>query len=77
MPVEIKELIIKATIAVDWDNQTIKENKENIVCLVLPGREDIETYVEGYFRQHNTKSLRFDQSKLSAFLIEWQTSLLK
>ena len=77
MPVEIRELIIKATIALDWDNQTVKENKENIVCLMLPGREDIATYVEGYFRQHNTKTLEFDQSKLSAFLIEWQASLLK
>ena len=77
MPVEIKELIIRATIALDWDNQTIKENKENIVCLILPAREDIERHVEEYFRQHNTKSLRFDQSKLSAFLIEWQASLLK
>ena len=77
MPVEIRELIIKASIALDWDNQTVKENKETIVCLRLPGKEDIATYVEGYFRQNNTKALMFDQSTLSAFLIEWQASLLK
>ena len=77
MPVEIKELTIKATIAIDWDNQTVKEDKENIVCLRLPNKEDIKTYVNGYFRQHSTKTLVFDQSKLSAFLVKWQASLLK
>ncbi|MEP6926057.1 MAG: DUF5908 family protein [Ginsengibacter sp.] len=77
MPVEIRELIIKATIALDWENQTVQENQENIVCLRLPGKESIATYVEEYFRQHEAKELKFDQSTLTAFLVEWQDSLLK
>ena len=77
MPVEIRELTIKATLALDCDNQTIKENDENIVCLRLPDNEKISKYVEQYFKQNKSRSIEFDQSKLSAFLAEWQASLLK
>ena len=77
MPVEIRELVIKAVVALDWDNKTVTETKENIVCLRLPADKDIAAYVNEYFREHNSKTLLFDQSKLSAFLIEWQASLLK
>ena len=77
MPVEIRELIIKATVAIDWDNQTVQENNDNIVCLKLPGKKEIKKYARGYFKQQNSKTLEFDQSKLSDFLVEWQASLLK
>ena len=77
MPVEIRELVIKAVVALDWDKKTAEETKENIVCLRLPANEDISEYVREYFREHNSKTLLFDQSKLCAFLIEWQSSLLK
>ena len=77
MPVEIRELVIKALVALDWDHKTVEETKENIVCLRLPAEDDIAAYVREYFRKHNYKTLEFDQSKLSAFLVEWQASLLK
>jgi hypothetical protein len=77
MPVEIRELTIKATLAVDWENQTVSENKEKIVCLILPTGQDIAAYVERYFKKHKAKTLPFDQSRLSAFLLEWQVSLVK
>ena len=77
MPVEIRELVIKATIALDWENKTVKETEENIVCLKLRDDKDIATYVKEYFNQHKAKTLSFDQSELSAFLLEWQASLLK
>ncbi|MEP7143121.1 MAG: DUF5908 family protein [Ferruginibacter sp.] len=77
MPVEIRELVIKAQVALDWENKTATGAEENIVCLRLPGDKDIATYVKEYFRQHKAKTLLFDQSKLSAFLVEWQGSLLK
>ena len=77
MPVEIREVIIKATLALDRENQTVSENKENIVCLILPTGEDMVAYVKRYFKKHKAKTLSFDQSKLSTFLLEWQASLVK
>ena len=77
MPVEIRELVIKALVALDWENKTVTETEENIVCLKLPGEKQIAIYVEEYFRQRRAKTLMFDQSQLSAFLLEWQASLLK
>lgn len=77
MPVEIRELVIKALVALDWENKTVTETGENIVCLKLPGDKHIGAYVQGYFEQHKAKVLSFDQSKLSAFLSEWQASLLR
>lgn len=77
MPVEIRELVIKAMVALDWENKTVNETEENIVCLRLPGDKAIAAYVNEYFMLHKAKTLLFDQSKLSAFLIEWQASLLK
>ena len=64
-------------VALDWENKTVNEAEENIVCLRLPGDKAIATYVNEYFMQHKAKTLLFDQSKLSAFLIECQASLLK
>ncbi|MBC7886327.1 MAG: hypothetical protein H7Z13_00450 [Ferruginibacter sp.] len=77
MPVEIRELTIKAMVALDWENKTVKETDENIVCLKLPGDKHIAAYVKEYFRQTRSKTVMFDQSKLAAFLSEWQASLLK
>ncbi|MEO8763411.1 MAG: DUF5908 family protein [Ginsengibacter sp.] len=77
MPVEIKELIIKATIAIDWENQTVEENQESTVYMKLPGKEEIKKYVKGYFRQQNSRILEFDQSKLADFLVKWQASFLE
>jgi len=77
MPVEIRELVIKAVVALDWENKTVNETEENIVCLKLPGDKAIAAYVQEYLSQHKAKALWFDQSKLSAFLMEWQDSLLK
>lgn len=77
MPVEIREITIKAMVAFDWENKTVKEIEENIVCLKLPGNKVISAYVKEYFKQHKAKTKLFDQSKLSAFLLEWQASLLK
>jgi hypothetical protein len=55
----------------------VSENKENIVCLILPTGEDIATYVKTYFKKRKAKTVSFDQAKLSAFLLEWQASLVK
>ncbi|MGI8584254.1 MAG: hypothetical protein ACR2KX_18835 [Chitinophagaceae bacterium] len=77
MPVEISELVIKAIVALDWDTKTLEQTKENIVCLRLPSNEVIDAYVKEYFRESKNKTLVFDQSKLSSFLVEWQASLLK
>ncbi len=72
MPVEIRELVIKAVVAVDWENKTIDESKENIVC----AKEDVAGYVNEYFRKNNSRTLLFDQSKLCDFILEWQASLV-
>jgi hypothetical protein len=77
MPVEIRELVIKALVALDWENKTATGTEENIICLKLPGDKQIANYVKQYFRQQKAKTLLFDQSKLAAFLLEWQASLLK
>jgi hypothetical protein len=77
MPIEIRELVIKATVALDWENKTVTEMEENIVCLRLPGDKYIAAYVKQYFKQQRLKALSFDQLKLTAFLVEWQASLLK
>lgn len=77
MPVEIKELVIKATVAFDWENKTITDTGEDIVCLQLPAEKKIALYVHEYFNQHKAVSLTFDAGKLTAFLMEWQASLLK
>ncbi len=77
MPVEIKELVIRATVALDWENKTIAQTEENIVCLRLPQPKAIEAYVYEYFQQQKAKTLIFDQSKLSLFLLEWQATLVK
>jgi hypothetical protein len=77
MPVEIRELVIKATVALDWENKTVTEGEENIVCLRLRDEKAIAMYVKQYFEQQRAKTLSFDQSKLAAFLVEWQASLLK
>lgn len=77
MPVEIRELVIKAMVALDWENKTVTEAEQDIVCLRLPDEKAIANYVKQYFEQQKAKTLSFDQSKLSIFLAEWQTSLLK
>ncbi len=77
MPVEIRELVIKATVALDWENKTVQETNENIVCIKWPGEKAIAVYVEAYFNQYKEKELMFDQSRLRAFLLEWQASLIK
>ena len=77
MPVEIKELVIKATVALDWENKTITDTGDDIVCLRLPDEKKIALYVREYFSQYKAATLTFDESKLSAFLMEWQASLLK
>ena len=77
MPVEIKELVIKALVAFDCENKTVTATNENIVCLTLPDNKQIAGYVGALFNQHKAKTISFDQSKLTAFLIEWQASLLK
>ena len=45
MPVEIKELVIKATVALDWENKTITDTGDDIVCLRLPDEKKIALYV--------------------------------
>jgi hypothetical protein len=77
MPVEIKELVIKATVALDWENKTITDTGDDIVCLRLPSEKKIALYVHEFFSQHKAETLTFDESKLSAFLVEWQAFLLK
>lgn len=77
MPVEIKELVIKALVAFDCENKTITPVAENIVCLTLPDNKQIAVYVSAFFNQHKAKTMSFDQLKLTAFLLEWQASLLK
>jgi hypothetical protein len=77
MPVEIKELVIKATVAIDWENKTVTETGDDIVCLRLPNQKVITNYVSQYFNQERAKTLSFDQATLAVFLAEWQTSLLK
>jgi Family of unknown function (DUF5908) len=76
MPVEIKELIIKATVAVDWENQTVSTVSEDEVCLKFPVNKEIVSYVKKYFKKNKTKKLLFDKSELSSFLIEWKDSLI-
>jgi Family of unknown function (DUF5908) len=76
MPIEIKELVIKATIALDCENKTATQVPENIICLRLPNEKGIKTYVNEYFNRHKAKTLMFDQQQLAAFIIEWQASLL-
>ena len=77
MPVEIRELIIKATVALDWENKTVQETNENIVCIKWPGEKAITVYVEDYFNQQKERELMFDESKLREFLLDWQASLVK
>ena len=77
MPIEIRELVIKATVALDWDNKTVNETQENIVCLRLPSEEQISRYVRDYFMKNESKTLVFDERKLLGFMAEWQSSLLK
>jgi Family of unknown function (DUF5908) len=76
MPIEIKELVIKATIALDCENKTATQMSENIICLRLHNEKGIETFVNEYFSRHKAKTLMFDQQKLAAFIMEWQASLL-
>ena len=57
MPVEIRELVIKAMVALDWENKTVNETEENIVCLRLPGDKAIAAYVNEYFMLHKAKTL--------------------
>ncbi len=75
MPVEIRELIIKATVAIDWENKTATETGDNIVCLRLPNAKTIASYVERYFIQQRKETLSFDQASLAAFMAQWQASL--
>jgi len=75
MPVEIKELVIKATVTVDWEKQTITAEKKDEICIKLPVNKEIISYVKKYFRKNKTKKLVFNKSGLSAFLIEWKDSL--
>ena len=70
MPVEIKELVIKALVAFDCENKTVTAATENIVCLRFPDNKEIAAYVSTYFNQHKAKTMLFDQSKLAAFLVE-------
>ena len=77
MPIEIRELVIKAMVALDWDNKTVNETQENIVCLRLPSEEQISRYVRDYFMKNESKTLEFDERKLLAFMVEWQSSLLR
>ena len=64
-------------VALDWDNKTVNETQENIVCLRLPSEEQISRYVRDYFIKNESKTLVFDESKLLSFMAEWQSSLLK
>ncbi|MEO6733105.1 MAG: hypothetical protein ABIN01_17910 [Ferruginibacter sp.] len=77
MPIEIREVVIKATIALDWENKTVNETNQNIVCLRLPDADSMSAYVKTYFEQRKAKTISFDQSTLSTFLLEWQSFLLK
>lgn len=77
MPVEIRELVIKATVAVDWNNQTVTTFNKDEVCIKLPLNKEVVAYVKKYFRKSKTKELLFDESRLSEFLIEWKKSLLE
>ena len=77
MPIEIRELVIRATVALDWANQTANQTEGDIVCLKLPDDKKIAAYVKEYFRQQKAKAISFDQAKLTAFLVEWQAGLLK
>ncbi|GEM_PF-3964913 len=77
MPVEIRELIIKASVALDWENKTATETDQNIVCLRLRNEKEMASYVKDYFTQNKARTLSFNQSELAAFLLEWQSSLLK
>ena len=77
MPVEIKELVVKALVALDCENKTVTPASDNIVCPTLPDNKEIEVYVSAFFNQQKAKTISFDQSKLIAFLVAWQASLLK
>ncbi|MEJ7671618.1 MAG: hypothetical protein WKF59_02630 [Chitinophagaceae bacterium] len=77
MPVEIRELVIKAIVALDWDSKILEQTKENIVCLRLPSNEVIDAYVKEYFRESKNKTLVFDQSKLSSFTVQWRGFTIK
>jgi len=74
MPVEIRELVVKATVAVDWENQTVNI-KDDEDCLKLPADKEIVSYVKKYFKKNNAKKLSFTRSALSDFLITWKGSL--
>ena len=76
MPVEIKELIIKATVAIDWNNQTLTTVNKDEGCIKLPGNKEVVTYVKKYFRKNKTKKLLFDVSRLAEFIIEWKESII-
>jgi predicted house-cleaning NTP pyrophosphatase (Maf/HAM1 superfamily) len=76
MPLEIKELIIRATVAVDWENKTVSAINDKEVCFKVPPDKEIISYVEKYFRKNKTKKISFDKPELSAFLIEWKNSLI-
>jgi uncharacterized ubiquitin-like protein YukD len=75
MPVEIKELIIKATVAIDWNNQTLTTVNKDEACIKLPNNKEVVIYVKKYFKINKTKKLLFDESRLSDFLIEWKESI--
>ena len=77
MPVEVKELVIKALVVFDCENKTVTQAGENIVCLKWPDEKHITNYVSKYFKQRKAGELSFDQPALAAFLLEWQASLLK
>jgi hypothetical protein len=77
MPIEIKELIIKATVAVDWENQTVSDVNNKDAFLRLPLNKEIVLYVRSYFRKNKIKKILFDETELSAFLVEWKDSLIR
>ena len=77
MPLEIKELTVKATLAVDWDNQTVSVVNGDDACLKFPVNKEIVSYVKKYFKKKKTKKLLFNRSELSAFLIEWKDSIVE
>jgi hypothetical protein len=76
MPIEIKELVIRAAVAVDWENQTVTAINEDESCFKLPVNKEIVSYVKKYFKKKKTKKLLFNRPELSAFLIEWKDSLI-
>lgn len=75
MPIEIRELIIKATVAVDWENQSVTTVKEKKDCPKLPTNKEIDNYVMKYFRKNGSQKIVFDRAALSAFLIKWKDSV--